>query len=79
MPDNSEDLKAKDTETAFEVALDRVRKELGEKTFLVLFRSGHYKKITGRWKGDSVWGHYIKPNGMEIHINRAEVEYIEEI
>jgi hypothetical protein len=44
---------------------------------LVAFKSGHYKKITGTWKGDSVWGHYKKASGGEVHINRVQVEYIE--
>jgi hypothetical protein len=46
---------------------------------LISFESGHYKKITGRWKGDSVWGHYYKENGKMVHINLRKVEYIEEL
>ena len=46
-------------------------------TFLVSFKSGHYKKIRGTWKGDSVWAHFIKVDGGMIHINKDEVEYIE--
>lgn len=30
---------------------------------LISFESGHYKKIKGEWKGDSVWGHYTKSQG----------------
>lgn len=48
-------------------------------TFLISFKSGHYKKITRAWKGDSVWGHFIKENGKMVHINKDEVEYMEEI
>lgn len=48
-------------------------------TSLVSFKSGHYKKVTGYWKGDSVWTHFTKQNGKMVHINKNEVEYIEEI
>jgi len=44
---------------------------------LVSFESGHYKKIHGTWKGDSVWGHFNKASGGQVHINRDKVEYIE--
>ena len=49
------------------------------KTFLVAFESGHYKRIEGFWKGDSVWAHWFKENDKMIHINKDLVEYIEEI
>lgn len=44
---------------------------------LIAFESGHYKKVGGTWKGDSVWGHYTKGHGGEVHINKDKVEYIE--
>ena len=49
--------------------------KLGET--LISFRSGHYKKVKGRWKGDSVWCHFKKDSGGMVHINKEEVEYIE--
>ena len=48
-----------------------------EKEQLISFESGHYKKITGTWKGDSVWGHFKKATGGAVHINLSKVEYIE--
>ncbi|HUV65534.1 MAG TPA: hypothetical protein VMW24_16675 [Sedimentisphaerales bacterium] len=48
-------------------------------TMLVSFESGHYKKVTGKWKGDSVWTHWIKPDGKMVHINKDKVEYYEEL
>jgi hypothetical protein len=48
-------------------------------TMLVSFESGHYKKVTGQWKGDSVWTHWIKPDGKQVHINKDKVEYYEEL
>jgi hypothetical protein len=50
--------------------------ESGHRT-LISFESGHYKSIKGRWKGDSVWGHFIKEDGGQIHVNKEKVEYIE--
>lgn len=44
---------------------------------LVSFESGHYKKIVGQWKGDSVWAHFFKDYGGMVHINKEKVEYIE--
>lgn len=44
---------------------------------LISFKSGHYKKIRGTWKGDSVWCHFKKESGGEVHINKDEVEYME--
>uniref|UniRef100_A0A6M3IHB9 Uncharacterized protein n=1 Tax=viral metagenome TaxID=1070528 RepID=A0A6M3IHB9_9ZZZZ len=44
---------------------------------LIAFESGHYKKIKGEWKGDSVWTHYQKEGGGMIHVNKDKVEYIE--
>ncbi len=44
---------------------------------LVAFKSGHYKKVVGTWKGDSVWMHFQKTNGGMVHVNKAEVEYVE--
>ena len=49
------------------------------KTILVSFESGHYKKVTGTWKGDSVWTHFIKEDGKQVHINKDKVEYFEEL
>ena len=45
---------------------------------LVAFQSGHYKKIKGTWKGDSVWAHFKKESGGMVHVNKDKVEYIEE-
>ena len=53
-----------------------VAKEVAPET-LVSFESGHYKKIIGKWKGDSVWCHFNKASGGMIHINKDKVEYIE--
>jgi len=53
--------------------------EKKEQTVLVSFESGHYKKIVGQWKGDSIWTHWIKPNGKTVHINKDKVEYYEEL
>jgi len=44
---------------------------------LIAFESGHYKKVSGVWKGDSVWAHFIKPDGGMIHVNKDKVEYME--
>jgi len=44
---------------------------------LIAFESGHYKKVFGKWKGDSVWGHFAKPGGGMVHVNKDKVEYIE--
>jgi hypothetical protein len=49
------------------------------KQFLVAFESGHYKKVTGFWKGDSVWAHWFKENDKMIHMNKDKIEYIEEL
>lgn len=48
-----------------------------ENRTLVSFESGHYKVITGVWKGDSVWMHFYKENGGMVHINKDKVEYCE--
>lgn len=45
--------------------------------YLVSFESGHYKKIEGAWKGDSVWMHIEKDSGGVVHINKDKVEYVE--
>lgn len=50
-----------------------------DQTMLVSFESSHYKKITGQWKGDSIWTHWVKPDGKAIHINKDKVEYYEEL
>jgi len=44
---------------------------------LIAFESGHYKKVKGTWKGDSVWTHFQKESGGMIHINKDKVEYME--
>ncbi len=44
---------------------------------LISFESGHYKKVKGNWKGDSVWAHFFKESGGMVHINKDKVEYIE--
>jgi phosphopantothenoylcysteine synthetase/decarboxylase len=44
---------------------------------LIAFESGHYKKAPGIWKEDSVWAHFIKPDGGMIHVNKEKVEYME--
>ena len=47
------------------------------KTTLISFESGHYKKVRGEWKGDSVWCHFTKASGGMLHINKEKVEYME--
>ena len=37
---------------------------------LVTFTSGNYKKVTGAWKGDSVWMHFIKTHSGMVHVNK---------
>lgn len=44
---------------------------------LISFKSGHYKVVRGTWKGDSVWMHFNKASGGMVHVNKAEVEYVE--
>ena len=44
---------------------------------LISFESGHYKKVTGEWKGDAVWMHIKKDSGGMVHINKDKVEYAE--
>ena len=44
---------------------------------LISFESGHYKKIIGNWKCDSVWAHFKKASGGMIHVNKEKVEYME--
>ena len=44
---------------------------------LISFESGHYKKVIGKWKGDSVWTHFKKANGGMVHVNKEKVEYME--
>jgi len=48
----------------------------GQKS-LISFESGHYKNVTGTWKGDSVWTHFEKETGGLVHVNKDKVEYIE--
>ena len=47
------------------------------KETLISFESGHYKKVIGEWKGDSVWAHFINESGSHVHVNKDKVEYIE--
>jgi hypothetical protein len=44
---------------------------------LISFVSGHYKEVTGKWKGDSVWMHFNKAGGGQLHVNKDKVEYCE--
>lgn len=44
---------------------------------LIAFESGHYKKVKGKWVGDSVWTHFTKDGGGIVHVNKCKVEYIE--
>ncbi len=44
---------------------------------LIAFESGHYKKLTGTWEGDSVWAHFKTEDGGMVHVNKAKVEYIQ--
>ncbi len=44
---------------------------------LVSFESGHYKKIKGEWKGDSIWCHISKEDGGMVHLNKDKIEYME--
>ena len=59
--------------------LEAEREKPQPQTVLVSFESGHYKKLTGKWKGDSIWTHWEKPNGKTVHINKDKVEYYEEL
>lgn len=47
------------------------------KETLVSFESGHYKKVKGHWKGDSVWTHFQKEGGGQVHVNKDKIEYME--
>ena len=50
----------------------------GEKReHLFAFESGHYNKVTGEWKGDTMCTHMKKDSGGKVHINKDKVEYIE--
>ena len=51
-------------------------KKVSNKT-LISFESGHYKEVTGHWKGDSIWAHFVKDSGGELHVNKDKVEYTE--
>ena len=53
------------------------KEEASQNTHLVAFESGHYKKVKGQWKGDSVWMHIQKARGGVVHINKEKVEYVE--
>jgi hypothetical protein len=53
------------------------KKDFPVADILISFKSGHYKAFKGTWKGDSVWGHFVKQSGQTVHINKDEVEYIE--
>lgn len=44
---------------------------------LICFESGHYKKVKGQWKGDSIWTHFEKEDGGFLHVNKEKVEYME--
>lgn len=44
---------------------------------VIAFESGHYKPVIGKWRGDSVWSHFVKEDGGQVHINKDKVEYIE--
>ena len=68
--------------------IDKLKKEIDKNTIhmqdykpsqktLISFESGHYKEFTGKWIGDSVWGHFKKDSGSTVHINKEKVEYIE--
>lgn len=48
-----------------------------EGRYLVSFESGHYKSLSGKWLGDSVWCHIAKNDGSIVHINKDKVEYIQ--
>lgn len=48
-----------------------------ERETLISFESGHYKKVTGEWVGDSIWTHFKKDSGGMLHVNKDKVEYIE--
>ncbi len=58
---------------------DLIEQAKEPKKTLISFESGHYKTVTGNWKGDSVWTHFIKSNGKMVHINKDKVEYLEEL
>lgn len=51
--------------------------ERTEQETLFSFESGHYKKVKGKWKGDSIWCHFQKTSGGMLHVNKDKVEYME--
>lgn len=55
------------------------KEEQKQKTVLISFESGHYKKVKGKWIGDSVWTHFEKADGKLLHVNKDKVEYYEDI
>jgi hypothetical protein len=66
-------------EVAEKKAADICKEYEEPQTMLICFESGHYKKVTGKWQGDSLWTHWKKPNGKCMHINKDKVEYYEEV
>ena len=48
-----------------------------ERDILISFETGHYKKVIGEWRGDSVWHHIKKDSGGMVHVNKDKIEYIE--
>ena len=44
---------------------------------MISFESGHYKKVFGTWRGDSVWTHFENVRGGTVHVNKDKVEYME--
>jgi hypothetical protein len=55
------------------------RSHCEEKKVLISFESGHYKTVKGKWTGDSVWTHFVKPDGKLVHVNKDKVEYYEDL
>lgn len=51
-----------------------------KRVHLISFKDGSYKKISEpkSWN-QSVWLHYVKPNGNIVRVNLNNVNYIEEM
>lgn len=56
---------------------DNPKADFPSQKSLISFESGHYKTVVGKWKGDSVWTHFVKKDGGLVHVNKDKVEYIE--
>lgn len=48
-----------------------------QQDILISFESGHYKAFKGVWRGDSVWSHFVKEDGTNLHFNKDKIEYMQ--